>query len=78
MITVYTNESCIQCEQTKRYLSVNKVKFDVKDLASSPEVIALIEEKGYKTAPIVVTEDGSWSGFNLDKLNKLVEKELGF
>jgi glutaredoxin-like protein NrdH len=78
MITIYTNPVCVQCENTKRYLTVNGVEFEVKDLASSTEVHPLIEEKGYKTAPVVVTDDDSWSGFNIGKLNALVEKEKGF
>lgn len=78
MITVYTNANCVQCEQTKRYLTVNDIKFEVKDLAESPEVLPLIEEKGYKAAPVIVTDDDSWSGFKIDKLHALVEKEKGF
>jgi glutaredoxin-like protein NrdH len=78
MIIIYTNPNCSQCEMTKRHLSVNDVKFEVKNVVDSPEIIPLIQEKGYKTAPIVVTDDDSWSGYNLAKLNELVEKEKGF
>jgi glutaredoxin len=63
---------------TKRHLSVNDIKFEVKNVVDSPEIIPLIQEKEYKTAPIVVTDDDSWSGYNLNKLNALVEKEKGF
>jgi hypothetical protein len=41
-------------------------------ISDSPEVISLIEEKGYRAAPVVVAGDDSWSGFRLDKLNELV------
>jgi len=78
MIIVYTNPNCSQCEMTKRHLSVNDIKFEVKNVVDSPEIIPLIQEKEYKTAPIVVTDDDSWSGYNLNKLNALVEKEKGF
>jgi hypothetical protein len=41
-------------------------------IADSPEIMPLIEENGYKSAPVVVVGNRSWSGFRLDKLNDLV------
>ena len=71
MVTVYSNPNCSQCEQTKRYLTLKEVPFESKMISDSPEVMPLIEEKGYRTAPIVVTDDDSWSGFRLEKLAAL-------
>lgn len=71
MITVYSNPNCVQCEQTKRYLSLNGIEFESKMIQDSPEVMPLIEEKGYKSAPVVVTPTDSWSGFRLEKLAAL-------
>lgn len=73
MITIYSNPNCTQCEQTKRYLAMRDVTFEEKMLQDSPEIMGLIEEKGYKTAPVVVTDTDSWSGFKLDKLKRLVK-----
>jgi len=72
MITVYSNPNCSQCEQTKRFLTLKELPFESKMIKDSPEIYALIEEKGYKTAPVVVTDTDSWSGFRLDKLNELL------
>jgi hypothetical protein len=41
-------------------------------IQDSPEIMPLIEEKGYKSAPVVVTPSDSWSGFRLEKLAYLV------
>jgi glutaredoxin-like protein NrdH len=72
MITVYSNPNCVQCEQTKRYLSLKGLEFESKMIQDSPEIMPLIEEKGYRSAPVVVTPDDSWSGFRLEKLASLV------
>jgi glutaredoxin-like protein NrdH len=72
MVIVYSNPNCVQCEQTKKYLALKEVPFESKMIADSPEVMAIIEEHGYKSAPIVVTSTNSWSGFRLDKLSDLV------
>ena len=71
MITVYSNPNCVQCEQTKRYLTLKGLEFESKMIQDSPEVMPLIEEKGYRSAPVVVTPTDSWSGFRLEKLASL-------
>jgi hypothetical protein len=48
------------------------VEFEAKMISDSPEVLALIEEKGYQSAPVVVFGDRSWSGFKLDNLSSIV------
>jgi len=72
MVTVYSNPNCTACEQTKRFLTLKGVVFESKMISESPEVFALIEEKGYASAPIVVVGDDSWSGFRLEKLSTLI------
>jgi glutaredoxin-like protein NrdH len=72
VITVYSNPNCVQCEQTKRYLSLNGLEFESKMIQDSPEIMPLIEEKGYKSAPVVVTPTECSSGFRLEKLASLL------
>ena len=72
MVVVYSNPNCTACEQTKRFLTVKNIPFESKMISDSPEVFSLIEEKGYKSAPVVVAGDQSWSGFRLDKLSELL------
>jgi glutaredoxin-like protein NrdH len=71
-VIVYSNPNCVQCEQTKKFLTLKGVEFEAKMIADSPEIMPLIEEHGYKSAPVVVVGNRSWSGFRLDKLNDLV------
>lgn len=73
MITVYSNPNCVQCEQTKRYLTLHNVEFVAKMIADSPEITDLITEKGYTSAPVVVTDNDSWSGFRITKLHALTQ-----
>jgi len=71
-VIVYSNPNCQACEQTKRFLTLKEIPFEAKMISESPEVFSLIEEKGYKSAPVVVAGEDSWSGVRLDKLNSLV------
>jgi hypothetical protein len=49
------------------------IDFKSKMLEDSPEIMHFIVEKGYKVAPVVVTDTDSWCGFRLEKLNELVK-----
>jgi glutaredoxin-like protein NrdH len=53
-------------------LTLKGIEFEAKMIQDSPEIMPLIQEKGYASAPVVVAGEDSWSGFKLDKLNSLV------
>jgi glutaredoxin-like protein NrdH len=73
-VTVYTNPSCVQCDQTKRYLDRVGIPYSVVDLATNEEAAEMVIAKGHKSAPVVITDKDEWSGFNLVKLSNLSER----
>ncbi|CAB4123620.1 GrxC Glutaredoxin and related proteins [uncultured Caudovirales phage] len=74
-ITIYSNPNCVQCEQTKKFLTRKGVPFESKMISESPEVQAIIDEHKFQSAPVVVISTGQvWSGFRLDHLTDYVHK----
>lgn len=71
MVTVYTNPSCVQCEQTKRWLNLNEIEYSIVDLSSDTEALEMVLGLGFKSAPVVITDTDKWSGFKLEKLAQL-------
>ena len=72
-VTVYTNPNCVQCEQTKKFLDKEGIEYTVENLQSDENYEKLIEfvNQGFKSAPIVVTDTETWSGFKPDKLGAI-------
>lgn len=70
-ITVYTNPSCVQCEQTKKYMDSKEIAYAVVDLSENPEAMEMVMGMGYKAAPVVIAGEDSWSGFRPDIIAKL-------
>ena len=70
-VTVYTLPNCIQCDMTKKLLDRNKIVYSTVDMSDSDEAKQLVEQLGFKQAPVVVYDKFSWSGFQLDKINAL-------
>ena len=73
MITVYTKPSCVQCDATKRHLAKLSLKFDTVDITEDQAAYDKIVALGFKAAPVVITEDDSWAGYQPDKINGLVD-----
>ena len=71
MTTVYTKPACVQCEQTKKLLDRNGVEYSVVDITKDPEAYDKIIAMGFMAAPVVISGDDSWAGFQPDKINAI-------
>lgn len=71
-VTVYTKPNCVQCDATKRTMDKLGIKYATVDITQDLEAYDMIVSKGFQAAPVVITDDDAWSGFNLDKISGLV------
>jgi glutaredoxin-like protein NrdH len=71
-VTVYTKPSCVQCDSTKRMMDKLDIKYSTVDITVDTEAFDMIIAKGFKAAPVVITDDDAWAGFNPDKISGLV------
>lgn len=74
MVTVYTKPSCPNCDKTKKLLDKFGVEYVTEDLTDDSNYDALIifKARGFMAAPIVVTDQETWSGFKPSKIESLV------
>lgn len=79
MLTVYSRPNCMQCEMTKMWLKQNDIPFEAVDIEANPGALELLKHYGYSSLPVVAIDDEigdsskSWSGFQVDKLERLIE-----
>lgn len=71
MTIVYTKNNCVQCDMTKRYMDKNGIQYDTVDITENPEALEMILGLGFSSAPVVISEKGTWAGFQPDKINLL-------
>ena len=71
MTTVYTKPSCVQCDMTKRMLDKIGVEYSTVDITEDSEALEMILGMGFQAAPVVISGDLSWAGFQPDKINLL-------
>lgn len=70
-ITVYTKPSCVQCTATYRALENKGLEYEIFDVSVDEKALATVQELGYLQAPVVITDNGHWSGFRPDKIDEL-------
>jgi glutaredoxin-like protein NrdH len=75
-VIVYTKPSCVQCDQTKRFLDKSNISYSTVDITEDQEAFDKIVSMGFKAAPVVVTDNDAWAGFDPTKLAKLVEESI--
>ncbi len=73
MVVIYTKPSCVQCDATKRMMDKLSIEYSTVDITEDPKALEMLVEKGYQSAPVVITDTESWSGFNPDKISRLAE-----
>lgn len=71
MTTVYTKPACVQCDMTKRYMDKNGINYNTVDITEDPEALQMILDMGFQAAPVVISDKGSWAGFQPAKIDEL-------
>jgi len=56
---------------TKRLMDKIGVEYTTVDIVENPEELDKLIELGYRAAPVVVTDNDSWAGFNPEKITEL-------
>jgi len=71
MTTVYTKPACVQCDATKRLMDNLGINYETVDITQDEAAYTKIVNMGYQAVPVVITTNGSWSGFQPDKISLL-------
>lgn len=70
-ITVYTKPKCVQCNATYKALDKAGISYTVVDISVDEAAHAYVMALGYSSAPVVVTESDSWSGFRPERIKAI-------
>lgn len=71
MVTVYDKDNCSNCRKTEELLDELGIVYETVNISHDKEALAEVKAMGYVEAPVVVTEDGSWSGHDIQKIYAL-------
>ncbi|OTF89771.1 hypothetical protein A8C40_00870 [Ligilactobacillus salivarius] len=74
VVTVYSKNNCQQCKITKRKLHSMGIDYHEYNVDEDPKALDYLLERGLRSLPVVVTEDDTWTGLRMDKLNNLQKK----
>ena len=72
-VVIYTTPNCPQCMMTARTMDKYGIVYDKVDLTQHPNLVEKFQEMGHMSAPIVVTDKKTWSGFRIEKIKSLAQ-----
>lgn len=73
-VTVYSTESCVWCKKTKEFLKENDIEFKEVDVGADQEAAKeMMEKSGQSGVPVIMIDDEIVTGFDKDKLRKLLK-----
>ncbi|RWR30576.1 NrdH-redoxin [Sinirhodobacter populi] len=67
-VVVYSKPFCVQCTATIRALQSRGIPHRVVDLTKDQAAMTLVQELGYRQAPVVTHGSAHWAGFRPDKI----------
>jgi glutaredoxin-like protein NrdH len=56
---------------TKKMLDKNGVEYNTVDITQDPAAYEMIVGMGFMAAPVVITDNDAWAGFNPEKINAI-------
>lgn len=71
-ITIYTTPNCQGCKLTKKLFEKEHIPFEEIDISDNPRLIEKMRKLGHQQAPIVMTENAHWSGFQPDRVKSAI------
>jgi len=70
-VLIYTKPNCVNCEKTKNEFKSLNISYDEIDITKDKEALMRIKQAGFREAPVIFTENDSWSGFNPEKIRAI-------
>ena len=71
-IIIYTRNDCRPCKETKKRFAEFGITFEEINLDEHPELIDYVKYGlGFSSTPVIVTDDGVWSGFQPSKIKAI-------
>ncbi|MFT0545810.1 glutaredoxin domain-containing protein [Allopusillimonas ginsengisoli] len=71
-VTVYSKPDCPQCELTKRDMDILGIEYKTIDITLQQDQLERLSSLGFRSAPVVETDQDTWSGYDRDKIKGLV------
>lgn len=63
-VTVYTKPNCPSCHDTMELMDELGVAYNPVDISIDIAARKELKGMGYREAPVVITSEGKWSGYN--------------
>ena len=72
MVTVLTKNGCVQCAAVLRRMDSKGIQHRIINMDSDPDALQHALDLGFKSAPVILSDKGNFSGYDPDRIDALV------
>lgn len=73
-VEIYTSDTCIQCIKAKEYLKNRNIEFKEYNISKDLEAKRELIKMGYMSIPVILIDGEHVLGFDLNRIESLLEK----
>ena len=73
-VEIYTSDTCIQCIKAKEYLKNRNIEFKEYNISNDLEAKRELIKMGYMSIPVILIDGEHVLGFDLNRIESLLEK----
>lgn len=71
-VSIYTKSNCVNCDRSKALMNDLGIEYNEISIEADPAVLEFLKSEGYMQAPVLMTDEDTWTGFNPEKIKALV------
>jgi glutaredoxin-like protein NrdH len=71
MIILFSKPNCPDCDKTKSFFKKNNIEYRLFDVSEDKGAFLAMNRMGFESAPVVITDNNIWSGYQLKLLKTL-------
>lgn len=72
MVKIYSRTICPACNATKRWLKEHGIDYVELNTDLNPMYLEQAQATGFKSLPVIITDDDKWFGYAPNKLKNLI------
>lgn len=75
-VKIYTKDKCVQCDWTRKLFDQLGITYQTFNIEADAKAKSVATASGFLALPLVVTDNGTWSGFSPDKIKAYAQAVL--
>lgn len=71
-VEIYSSDTCMECKKAKKYFNENGIEYKEYNVFKDIEAKRRLINMGYMSLPVIIIDGNHVLGFDLNRINNLI------